>query len=94
VPQGFLVGIYCHDKYIKYGTCLEWGTIISIHLSVKLINPHPTQMQYLYITGVFGFTAELHLKSILQNHFTYQLSNTEILVCACNTNFPFISNSC
>jgi hypothetical protein len=23
VPQGFFVGIYCHDKYIKYGTCLE-----------------------------------------------------------------------
>jgi hypothetical protein len=21
VPQVFIVGIYCHDKYIKYGTC-------------------------------------------------------------------------
>jgi hypothetical protein len=21
--KGFSVGIYCHDKYIKYGTCLE-----------------------------------------------------------------------
>ncbi len=29
VPQGFFVGIYCHDKYIKYGTCLQRDIIRS-----------------------------------------------------------------
>ncbi len=29
VPQGFIVGIYCHDKYIKYGTCLQRDLIRS-----------------------------------------------------------------